>query len=195
MSAIWDALRAKVYVWTNRPKQVSETDSALKLAIRTAHRQGKFWKDLAIVSYPIPDGEQIQSISIPDWMPRFRQLAWIKNTETETEFTETSPSDLLDFNGYKKVGVYWGIGTSLNIRLASDTTALEFGYYLQPITDPESPTLQDWLLTDYEDVIVLMAAGTILSFIGEQEIKSRVDSLLLLAVADLVSDSLEVTGR
>lgn len=189
--ALMDDLVDDVVVWTNRPKLVSETQLALRNAIRAAHRLGKFWRDV-VTTTVIPVDSQIQSINLTDTCPNMRQLKYVKNVDTDFAFTEIDASDLLDHDGFRKDGVYWAMGNALSVRLNSSTSALEIAYYQQPATNP--PVL-DWLLDQYRDVVILMAAGTVLGIIGEQEIKSRVDALFALAAQDLISDNIEATGR
>lgn len=193
MSA-WDDMMASVITWTNRPTMVNETTLALRNAIRNAHRLGKFWRDITTVIVVPNNTDQVQSISLTDTCPRMRQLAFLQDVASDAAYRETSASDLLDEDGFHKVDVYWGVGSALTFRLGRPTNQLKIGYYLQPVTSPPE-AVGDWLTDAYPDVVVLMAATTILSMIGEQEIKGRVDQLLAIAAADLISDQLEVYGR
>jgi len=191
--ATWAELQADVFTWTNRPLLVAETQLALRNAIRMAHRQGKFWRDLTVV--PVASVQsQTQTIILTDTCPRMRQLAYVKDVGNDNFLSEASITDLLDSDGFHKSDIYWGVGDNLNIRSAYGATSYEIAYYRQPVTTPPE-SIGDWLLNDYFDVVVLLAAATILGSIGEQEIKQRVDALLLVAMADMVSDQLEVTGR
>lgn len=191
--ATWAELQADVVTWTNRPTLVAETQLALRNAIRTAHRQGKFWRDLTTVPVTLV-ANQVQTLILTDTCPRMRQLAYVKDIAHDGYLEEAQILDLLDSDGFPKNDVYWGIGDNLNIRSAYGSTSYEIAYYRQPVTTPPE-SIEDWLLRDYFDVVVLLAAASVLGSVGEQEIKSRVDALLLVAMADMVSDQLEVTGR
>jgi hypothetical protein len=192
--ATWDDLKTDVFTWTNRPNLVTETELALRQAIRTAHRQGKFWRDITTVSIVPPTMDTIQQIDLETYCPNFKQISYIKSGARDFYYSEATAQMLLDHDGYAKVDVYWGIGNILNIRACAAENLYEIAYYRQPITAPPE-SIDDWLLATYKDVVVLIAAGTILGIVGEQEIKSRVDTLLLLEVAGLQQDQIEITGR
>ena len=191
--ATWAELVAEVYSWTARPDMVVETELALRQAIRTAHRLGKFSKDLTTVTVA-PPLQTIQTVDIETSLPRFKQLSYVKSGSLDFYYDEATAQELLDYEGYVKQNVYWNIGTVLNIRAAAAEDSYEIAYYLQPITAPPTAVV-DWLLTDYSDVVMLLAVGTVLGLIGEQEIKSRADTMLALAASGLIADNTELTGR
>ena len=193
--ATWDDLKADVFTWTNRSDLVAETELALRQAIRTAHRQGKFWRDLTTtVLSALPVDQPIQAIDIETDLPNFKQICYIKSGYEDKYYSEATAVDLLDNDGYIRTNVYWGIGNTLNIRGEAAEDMLEIAYYRQPLTSPPE-SIDDWLLASYKDVVVLLAAGTVLGIVGEQEIKQRVDSLLLIEVAGMQQDQVEITGR
>lgn len=191
----WADLINDVYTITARPTLVMDTLYYLKQGVRFAHKQGKFWKDMVVVQVTPDPSTQLQSISLPDNCPRIRQIAYVNDGDTNISYDEVTPLSLTDIDGYQKTGVYWGIGTTLNVRLDTLPSVINLGYYVQPILDPDDPAIMDWLLTDYADVAVLYAASALLGSIGEQEIKAKIDPLLAVAVGDLISDQIEVTGR
>lgn len=192
---IWADLVNDVYAITDRPSLVLETTYYLKQCIRSAHKQGKFWRDMTVVPFTPDPSTQLQSINLVDTCPRMRQIAFINNGDSKISYNEVTPLGLTDEDGYQKTDVYWGMGSTLNLRLASLPSSIDIGYYLQPITDPDNPAVIDWLLTDYSDVVELWAASAILASIGEQEIKAKIDPMLAMAIQDLISDQIEVTGR
>jgi hypothetical protein len=200
---VWTDLVADIYVWTNRPDLVNETALALRNAIRTAHRQGVFWRDIVTTSVTL-DVAQVQSFSFSDKCPGMRQLVYIKSPEVPSSETangtedvymaEAEPRNLLDLDGYPKTNVYWGIGDVAYIRALNPVATYEIGYTQQPNTNSDTLT-EDWLIAEYRDVVILFAASTVLAGIGEKEIKARVDQLLIICLNNLTSDNLEVTGR
>lgn len=192
----WEELKAAVIQWTNKPTLVAETEMAIRQAIRIAHRQGKFWRDLTVLTLSGLDTDTaIQVIDIPTLLPRFKQIKYIRSGADETVFyKEVDAADLLSHDGYVKAGVFWGVGSSINFRGVSPEDSLEVAYYTQPITSPPE-SIGDWLLDSYSDLVVLLAAGNVLGMVGESEIKKRVDSLMLLEVSGLQQDQIEVTGR
>ena len=191
--ATWAEMLESVQTWTNRPDLAMEMEMALRQAIRTAHRFAKFSKDIATVQVATVQ-EPIQQIDMETVLPRFKQISYIKSGTLDKYYSEAVAQELLDYEGYALQNVYWNIGTTLNIRSDSPEESYEIAYYLQPITAPPD-AIQDWLLRDYSDVVVLLAVGTILGMIGEQEIKSRADAMLALEVSGLIADNTEITGR
>lgn len=193
--ATWDELKTEVFTYTNRSDLVAETELALRQAIRTAHRQGKFWKDITTVRLEgLGTDQPVQQIDIETLLPRYKQIVYIKSGTEDRYYDEAVASDLLDNDNYARYNVFWGLGSIINVRGYAPEESLEVAYYRQPITSPPA-SIDDWLLANYSSVVVLLAAGTVLGLIGEQEIKQRVDALLVLEVTGLIQDQLEVTGR
>lgn len=193
--ATWDDLKTDVFTWTNKPALVAETELALRQAIRTAHRQAKFWRDLAVIQTTQQSTDTtIQQIDLETECPRFKQIAYVKSATLDKYYDEATVKDLVDLDNIARTDIYWGVGNTLNIRAYAPEEYYEIAYYTQPITTPPE-SIDDWLLANYKDVVVLFAAGTILGTIGEQEIKQRVDQLLVIEVAGLIADQNEITGR
>lgn len=192
--ATWDDLKTDVFTWTSRPDLVAETELALRQAIRMAHRQAKFWRDLTTTTVVPATLDTIQQIDLSTDCPRFKQLAYVKSGTEDKYYNEVTVTDLLDNDGYARADVYWGLGEILNIRASAPEDSYEIAYYRQPITSPPE-SIDDWLLADYKDVVVLFAAASVLGMIGEQEIKQRADSLLVIEVTGLIADQNEITGR
>jgi hypothetical protein len=191
--ATWDDLKTDVITWTNKPTRVAETELALRQAIRKAHRLGKFWRDLVILPVTLP-ADPVQSLSIADDLPRFRQIGYVNVKDTDIYFDPAETLDLLDNDKNPRLDVYYAIGEQLYIRPSQAYTQYEIAYYRQPVTTPPE-SIDDWLLADYRDVVVLLAASTVLGVMGEQEIKRTVDGLLAISAADLVADNIEIKGR
>lgn len=188
----WAAMRDEVYIYTNRPELVAETTAALKNAIRTAHKSGKFWRDLVITNVATAI-EQIQTVNLNDSCPRFRGLAYVRDA-TEQHYKPTDIQDLLDADNYAKTNICYGIGTTLKIRAASPQETYEIAYYQYPAIDT-GVEYTDWLMDQYDDLVYLWAAATILGTTGESEIKQRLEAMAAIGFADLLQDNIEITGR
>lgn len=192
--ALWDDLREGVALHTKRPDLSALTDAALRQAIRTAHKSGKYWRDLIKVTVAPESGDVIQQFNISSQFTRFRQIAYIKNSADDFWYRPADISDLVDDYGYAKTDIYYGIGTKLLIRASVPQEQYEVCYYQHPVVSPPSSVIS-WIAEEYSDVVILWAASTVLSAIGEQEIKQRIDQLALIAFADLQQDNIEIFGR
>jgi hypothetical protein len=192
--ALWDDLFADVVTWTNKPALQAETTIALRQAIRAAHKSGKYWKDLATVQLTGLPADQVQHVDIATNFPQFRQVAYIKYAGTDRWLKPLAVDDLVDEWDNPRTGVYYGIGTDLVLRPEMPTEDYEVCYYKLPIVSPAAQ-VNTWIGIEHPEVIVLWAASTILALHGEQEIKSRVDQLFVIALQDLQSDNIEIVGR
>jgi hypothetical protein len=164
------------------------------MALRTAHKSGKYWRDLSTTNLlNISTATAVQQVALTD-AAGFRQVATLKYKDEDRYLNSVAVDDLVDLDGYVRSDVYWGMGAYLNIRAYSPVSAYTLTYYRWPSTTDAS-TVFSWILDDHEDLIVLLAASTVLGMLGEQEIKSRVDQLAGLAMADLQQDGLEIYGR
>jgi hypothetical protein len=182
-----------VVAWTNRPSLVAETNLAIRQAVRSAHRAGTFPKDLGTVDLTVTT-DQIQQIDLSSAVPDLRAIARVYPTDLDYEYKEVQVLDLFDNDGYARTDVFWLIGTNLMIRAAAPYSALSLCYYRNPVVSPIED-IDSWIARDHQDLVILWAAATVLTFIGEQEIKTRVEQLAGSALRDLVSESLFITSR
>lgn len=193
----WAELQADVYTWTNRPTMVAETTVALKSAIRTVHKSGKFWRDLVKVTTAALALDAQQTVLLADLSPRFRQMAYVKSATSDLYLDPVTIDDQLDHNRLQKQNIYYGMGNSIVVRAANPEAQYECAVYTYPdmafVSSGASST--DWIYNDFQELVCLWAASTILATIGEQEIKSRVDQLAAIMFADLQQDNIEVVGR
>jgi putative exporter of polyketide antibiotics len=192
--SLYTDIFAGVVTWTNRPDLTAETDLAIKQAIRTAHRAGSFPRDLQSAAITGLSLDQIQSIDLTTVAPDFRQVATLGPTGLDLQYNPILVTDLFDQDAYPRTDVFWGIGTAIMVRAAVPVAAMTLVYYKQPVVSPIADTTS-WIADIHQDLIILWAAATVLSFIGEQEVKARVEALAKLAYSDLVEDSLEIVRR
>jgi hypothetical protein len=192
--SLYTDIVAGVITWTNRPDLTSETDYAIKQALRTAHRAGTFYRDLAVVNLVAQPTTQIQTIDLSLSTPNYKQLCYVKPAGLDMRYAPIDVLDVFDYDKVYKTDVYYGMGTSLIIRAASPVADLDICYYKSPTTSPMS-AIDSWIADLHQDLIILWASATILAFIGEQEIKTRVEALAKLARDDLIEDSTELVRR
>jgi len=193
--SLYTDIRDGVFLWTNRPTLVNETDAAIKQAVRAAHKSGSFYRDLQIVAATGLPLDRIQTIDLSTATPRYRQLAYVKPTAVlDQYYSEVSILDLLDQEGYAKENVFWGVGTNLMVRAYAPVDSITLCYYTYPDLTTIS-TLNDWIAAEHTDLIILWAAASILAMIGEQEIKTRVEALAGNARQDLIEDGTTLVRR
>lgn len=192
--ALWDDVLAEVISVTNRPELTAETAIALRQAVRAAHKSHKFWRDLTVVTKSsLSASDALQTISITSDLPRFRQMAYVKSGTTDKFYRPVDISDLVDSYSLLKVDVYYIAGTDIKLRAYSPETSYDFCYYQYPIVSPTS-SFDSWIADEHRDLLVAWAASTVCAMVGEQEIKSRMDQLVAIGLADLVQDNVVAEG-
>lgn len=191
---LWDDLKQEVYDHTKRPDRVAETEFALKNAIRTAHKSGKYWRDLTTASVA-PTVEVVQQIDLTNNCPRFRQLAYLKSGTLDKYYEPVTINDLLDSDNYVKLDICWGHGDKLMVRSSTPEESYTVGYYQYPDLSNPSVTLSSWILDHHRELVTIWAAVKVLSILGEQEMKQSLEKLAAIAFADLQQDNLEIHGR
>jgi len=187
------SLQTKVYTYTNRPDLATETLAALKQAVRTAHKSGKYWKDLTtqtvsgLSTTSLPQTIDLSALSRP------RAIAAVTPSGLAGSLDPIGLDDVIDVDGYTRTNVYWGLGNTLKVNPAESYSSYVITYYQWPLMDDTNVT--SWIVDSYEDLILLWAASTVLGMIGEQEIKGRLEQLAVVELQDLQQDNLEVYGR
>lgn len=194
--SLYTEIQSDVFSWTNKRLMVTETDMAIRQAIRKAHRAGSFGRDLVTVAVPgLPTTAAVQNIDVSATCPLYRQLFSVKPTGNDCViYRDEDVRSLLDMDGFPKYDVFWVVGTTLSIRPRMLSDSVDITYYKRANVD-NLELLDDWIATEHKDLIVLWAAATILALVGEQEVKTRVEDLAKLAYSDLIGDSVENVGR
>jgi len=193
--SVYTEIRDAVFAWTNRPTFTTETDLAIRHAVRAAHRAGTFYRDL--VTTPLVGqsiSTQIQTIDLSSVAPMYRQLAYVKPTDYEMKYDEAHILDLFDLDKQPRLDVYWVVGNTMNIRAAAPAENITLCYYKNPTLTPIAD-LDSWIAVDHPDLIICSAAASIFAAIGEQEIKARVEAIAKLAKEDLIADNLFAVAR
>lgn len=190
----WSELIDEIAVHTKRPDLVERSNIALRQAVRIAHRSDKYWRDLTSATVTLALTE-IQTIDLSSAAPRFRAMSsLVSSANPQLYYEPLDAADLLDQDGYYKTNVYWGFGATLKLRAAAPEAQVVLNYYQYPIVSPTS-SFNSWIADEDQDLLTMLAASNVLASIGEQEIKSRLDALVAIKIADLKQDNLEVQGR
>lgn len=185
---------AGVVAWTNRPDLVTETDTAIRQAVRSAHRSGTYYRDLVSVPLTGITAEQIQQIDLSSAAPNFRRLATVGPTGYDLQYSEAGVLDLFDQDKYPRTDIFYIIGTTLHIRAASPMTDITLVYYKHPTTNPIA-SLDSWIALEHQDLIICSAAATVLGMVNEPEIKTRAESLAKAQLAELLAEGLTAVGH
>lgn len=193
--ATWAELLDETYKLTKRPDAVTLTEQHLRKAVRTAHKSGKYWRDLQVAQLTNLPLDQVQEVQLATVAPRLRAVARLTSaTNAQLEYKPVTIDDLLDNDGYLRTNVYWGLGSVLQVRAAAPEASLTLTYYQYPVVSPEA-SFNSWIAEEHSDLLVNLTAGGVLAAFGEQETARRIDSLAALLLADLQQDNLEIVGR
>jgi hypothetical protein len=190
--ALWDDLIGEVNSLTKRPDLVTYSNLALRQAVRTAHKSGKFWRDIVSVTVNIAQ-DTVQELDILANTTRFRQAAYVKAGTCDIYYDPVTIDDLLDADKFVRQDIYWAFGSIIKIRACSPQDSYELAYFQYPDVNPS--TFNDWIADQHRDLLTMWAAMTVLGSVGEQEIRGNLEKLALLQLADLQQDSLEIVGR
>lgn len=183
-----------VVAWTNRADLVTETDTAIRQAVRAAHRAGSFYRDMTTVALTGQALTQVQSIDLSSAAADLRKIATVNPTGYDVQYSEVSALDLFDQDAYPRTDVFYMIGQTLNIRASTPVDAITISYFKHPVIAPIA-SMTSWIAQIHQDYIICAAAATVLSMLGEQEIKTRVETLAAMGRANLIAESLFVTGH
>jgi hypothetical protein len=186
--SIYTDLQTAVFAWTNRADLVTETDVAIRSAVRSAHKAGTFTRDL--VSVPLTNVDistQISAVDLVANAPNFRRLISVGPTGLDTRYDEVFAYNILDPEGFARLNVYWLLGQTLNIRASSPSATITL-IYLRNWTTVPIASLDSWIAVDYIDLVAAAAAAQVLSGIGEQEIRQKVEKIAAEQLAQLIAD-------
>lgn len=192
--SLYTDIVAGVNAWTNRPLMTAEIDIGIRQALRAAHRAGKFPRDLVeVVATGLSTTTVPQVVDLAVVAPLCRQIAQVKPTGVNLAYKEVLIGDLFDLDGFYRTDVFYGLGTQLLIRPGAAYSSATITYYKHPVVSPIA-SIDSWIGTDHQDLIVCWAAASVLAAMGEQEIKARVEALAGILLQQLVADSLQLAG-
>lgn len=181
---------------TNRKAMQALTDAQIRAAIQNAHRSGTFARDLKSVQISgLSTSSPIQEIELSSNCPRLRQIRAIRPEAFIDAWYEAADiRTLLDHDGFAKLDVWWQVGTTLSIRASSPSESVRVLYFDYPNLSDLNVS-EDWILVNHTDLIAHRAAAAILSSVGEQEARQRVDAFAKELLVNLIAESVESLGR
>lgn len=191
-----------VYVETNRPDMVAETQNAILSSLLKLHCCEFFYKDIAQTDIVFDEARYVQTLGTNNF-PRYRSLCYFrKNDPTLAAFqqnpsllpplyssaglpTSTSmgflkvitPDNIFDEYNAEKLDVCYQAGQTLFMKSG---TALQFGlvgYYQFPNLSPTNPTqFTSWIATEMPWAVVYDAASAVLQKIGMTDAARKYDN-------------------
>lgn len=204
------SLADDVYVLTNRPDLVSETQLAIRKAIFKFHSADTFKRDLTVQrlqmdSYPpiSPDHWQWNialsaftrfrrpkflryptDLAIPQRIPA-PLIDWPVGAAWTGGFTEVTADNIFDRYSTQLANYFFVAGSNLTIRASYPYDYLDFGYYQYPEISPSPTPISSWICDQYPDAIVEEAAGTVFKMIGKDDEYNRYQTLFAENIAIL----------
>ena len=185
----FDELVAAVYVVTNRPDLVSDTEQAVRNATLKAHTtdgngEAQFYaKDIYETGYSFPTADYFQSLDYINLITNWRAISYLKRVEdaADTEgkfFSVISVSEILDEYGTARTDIAYVAGRVIEIRSSVEFTLGLLGAYVFPIVTPKA-SFSSWVADQYPYAIVHEAARMIFMSIGQKEEAASEKSLML----------------
>ena len=178
-----------VYVETNRPDLVAETQQAVLEAILSVHTLQDWYKDITESVVVFDNGLlYLQTLDTLN-LPFMRKVAYIRKTSPQQatyEQTNTllpqSPlippnnfdfldkveiGNVLDGYGRERRDIWYQAGSQLNIKSSTQLQYATVGYYQYPNISNSGAYLNSWIANEFPYVIVYKASGAVFGKIGD----------------------------
>lgn len=210
-------IAADVYVYTNRPDLVTETEVAIRKAIKKFHGADTFKRDLVVQRMdmtaltPTDPGQYRWSIPLADF-PRYRRFDCVRypagqypqhnqafaplidsaaGFTNNREFTEVNANNIYDGYGYERPSYFMVTGNSVTVKSSWYVDKLDFLYYNWPEI-PLAPTdlLTSWIASEYPEAIVEEASASVFKMIGKDDEHQRFQALFAENLAILRAASI-----
>ena len=179
-------LLTDIYSITNRPDLVADTKVALRVATLKAHHSDFYPKDLYETGLTFSAPTTLVDFEYRTYIPRWRALKYLRKYDATTDtpsdfFTVVDPTAVLDSYSVHLENVCYLAGELLRIRSSEAISTALIGCYIHPNT--AEANYSSWIATEYSDLIVFEAAGSIFKMIGfdEQAAFYKNESAILLA--------------
>ena len=166
-------IQTKVYLLTNRPDLVSETNHAIQRATLAAHTQDNWVGDRMESTVSVTqDGNGRFSFDVST-LTRFGRLASIHEnnsgmTHLIREFKRLEYDDLSDMYSNERTDYFYLAGTTVNLYASFPVSSIKVRWYQLPITATDG-TYNSWIATRFPDVIIEKAAEFISMLTGNTE--------------------------
>ena len=166
--ATFSEILADVYTLTKRSDLVAETKLAIKSATLKLHSRDYFPRDIYETGIVFSSADFTQTIEYSTLIPRFRQLKYIRKTDSAGELgaflTILTPALSLDRYNVNRDDVVYLAGSELKIRSSTSLQYAILGCYLYP--NLEESTYSSWIAVAQPYLIILEAARIVLQGIG-----------------------------
>lgn len=175
-------LVAEVYVLTNRPDLVAETESAVRAATLKLHGLDFFYPDIVEVQIAFPTAEYIQQLDYISLFPLWRAVKYLRvldtsaNPPTPSKFiTLIQPEFVIDEYHDERLDVMYAAGNYLNIKMSTEEATFLLGYYSWP--NITSASYSSWIADRVPWAIINEAASQVFKSIGYDEQYTRFQTL------------------
>ncbi len=178
----FDELKAEIFLITNRPDLVGETESAIKSATLKAHKSDFYSKDIHEQGVIFESSTFRQSLDYILLIPNFRAFKYFRRVEDENDdvgkfLAILSVDEILDSYGVNKNDIAYVAGRVLEIRSSVEFNTALLGAYVLPIVTPKED-YTSWVAEQYPFFIIHEAARRIFMSIGQLE-ESNAQRLLV----------------
>ena len=219
--ATLNSIADDVYVITNRPDLVVETQVAIRKAIRKFHGAETFNRDLTIKQVDMtvltPDAPGQYRWTIPlTTFDKFRRFHGVNyppdrkiplNTTPAPlidvssafnpirEFVQVAANNLFDGYGYERSSYFMLVGNTVTVKANWYVDYLNFLFFQWP-TIPADVTnpIVSWIADEYSDAIVEEASGMIFKMIGKDDEYQRFQGLFAENLAILKATDIGLAG-
>jgi hypothetical protein len=191
-------LIAEVYTITNRPDRVAETLTAVRSATLKLHQSDFYYKDLFETGISFTTAEYIQDFEYRTFIPRFRQLKWLRDWDPIGEvagkfYTVIAPENALDDYNLAREDICYVAGPNLHIRSKAQFQYALLSCYIHP--DITELGYDSWIALDHPYAIVYEAASSLLRMIGKPDESNAIKIMANEQLAEIRISGIENTGR
>jgi hypothetical protein len=188
----------EVYLLTNRPDMIGQTQSAIKAATLKAHHLDFFSKDIYEDSIKFDSPHFRQQWDYINTISNYRALKYFRKStdacDTGGAFIKViTPEELLNAYGCEQTDIAYVAGRCLEIKSSTEFQYAYIAAYVHPIVAP-STDYCSWVAEFYPYAIVYEAARVIFKTIGFDEESAQYNSLVLEEYALLKLSALPDVG-
>lgn len=180
-----------VYVITNRPDLVKETQLAVRSATLQLHRMEFFYKDIFETPIQFDTADYLQTIDCKALFPRYRALKYLRKYDPYASgegagpfLTRKTPENILDSYGVQLSDIWYAAGQVIQVRSSTQLQYALIGVYLNP--DVSADSYNSWIANEAYYAIVYKAAsivfGTVLGDLSRQKANDEQAQLEMIEV-------------
>jgi hypothetical protein len=169
---VFNDLVQDVFLITNRPDLLAETEQAVRRATIKAHHLDFFSKDLYEEGMKFPGASYRQSFDYVQAVDNFRAFKYARKAEDACDddgdfFTIITPEEVLDSYGVQRTDVAYVAGRVLEMRSSTEFQYFLLGCYVHPIV--RSGAYCSWVALMQPNAIVYEAARVVFKAIGKAD--------------------------